>query len=456
MSDSPAIPLPPLTRVAVIGGGGPSGLVAVKQLLDAGVRPDQIAAFDARPAAGGVWNYVADPGTPDIAWRENGMAVLRSEREKAHPGALGPGDSMAYRGAEFPESNPLFPHHPQVKEYLQAYSREKGVIQWNTLVTSVKHNPSSTGPADHWAVEVEHDGKRRTEYVSHVIVSNGHYNEPFVPSVPGLDTFKGTLIHSRWWRNAAQFRGKNVIVVGSRASGFDIARELAQDDYNAREAGHPNPERKIYQSVRGVVDKPEWDTDFPLVWRDHGCLADRQVRRGHVRAHGREEDLGRGRSHPVTKSLAPAEEGIPAAGGQTIMNLTPDDVFYAPDPTLAFIGLREYHIPQSSEEYDELTADYMVNPLLLGETTAHLIAWAFTHNEVPPLPPLIRMTDSPHDIKVGFPAEFDNQDNWLKAIGEEANSQGGDHPDHGWPRISDRTRQLREDALKLRREHLGY
>lgn len=33
---------------------------------------------------------------------------------------------MAYRGAEFPESNPLFPHHPQVKAYLQAYSRDKG------------------------------------------------------------------------------------------------------------------------------------------------------------------------------------------------------------------------------------------------------------------------------------------------------------------------------------------
>lgn len=66
----------------------------------------------------------------------------------------------------------------------------------------------------------------------------------------------------------------------------------------------------------------------------------------------------------------------------------------------------------------ELTLDYMVNPLLLGETTAHLIAWAFTHNEVPPLPPLIRQTANPHDIKVGFPAEFDNQDNWLEAIGE--------------------------------------
>lgn len=94
MPVSPAIPLPPLTRVAVIGGGGPSGLVAVKQLLDAGVKPAQIAAFDDRPAAGGVWNYVADPGKPDIAWRENGMPVLRSEREKAYPGALGPGGEL--------------------------------------------------------------------------------------------------------------------------------------------------------------------------------------------------------------------------------------------------------------------------------------------------------------------------------------------------------------------------
>lgn len=234
------------------------------------------------------------------------------------------------------------------------------MIQWNTLVTSVRHNPASKGPEDHWAVEVEHNGERRTEYVSHVIVSNGHYNEPFVPSVPGLDTFKGTLIHSRWWRNAAMFRGKNVIVVGSRASGFDIARELAQDDYNARLEGHPNPDRKIYQSVRGLVEEPDWDTDFP--WSGEITVVS-QI----VRCEGDTFELLDGKQisadvvvyatgylysypffngapflkYPVTKSLAPAEPGLPAAGGQTITNLTPDDVFYAPDPTLAFIGLRE-------------------------------------------------------------------------------------------------------------------
>lgn len=87
---SAPVPLPPVTKVAIIGGGGPSGIVAVRQLLDAGVRPDQIAAFEARDRAGGVWNYEANPGKMDVEWRSNGLPVLRSQREIAEPGCNGP------------------------------------------------------------------------------------------------------------------------------------------------------------------------------------------------------------------------------------------------------------------------------------------------------------------------------------------------------------------------------
>jgi hypothetical protein len=63
-------------------------------------------------------------------------------------------------------------------------------------------------------------------------------------------------------------------------------------------------------------------------------------------------------------------------------------------------------------------ADYAVNPFPLGEATARLIARSFVNASVPPLPPLKRLTDDPHDTKIGCPAEFDNQDAWLTAIGE--------------------------------------
>jgi len=92
---APAIPLPRLTRVAVVGAGGPSGLVAVRQLLDAGVAPSQIAAFEARSVAGGVWNYEAQPGDMVVDWRHDGPPVVRSKREVENVGANGPSGEQA-------------------------------------------------------------------------------------------------------------------------------------------------------------------------------------------------------------------------------------------------------------------------------------------------------------------------------------------------------------------------
>jgi hypothetical protein len=91
---APAIPLPPLSRVVVVGAGGPSGLVAVRQLLEAGVRPSQIAAYELRATAGGVWNYDAAPGTMDVEWRTDGPPVVRSQREVDAPGTNGPSGEL--------------------------------------------------------------------------------------------------------------------------------------------------------------------------------------------------------------------------------------------------------------------------------------------------------------------------------------------------------------------------
>lgn len=90
MTLSPATPLPPLTRVAVVGAGGPSGLVAVKQLLEAGVPASDILPFEARQTPGGVWNYEAEPGEIHITWRKDGPPLVQSEGEVVAPGSNGP------------------------------------------------------------------------------------------------------------------------------------------------------------------------------------------------------------------------------------------------------------------------------------------------------------------------------------------------------------------------------
>ena len=60
-----------------------------------------------------------------------------------------------------------------------------------------------------------------------MVVAVGRANTPHIPEWPGLDTFKGELLHSSTYRNAVPFAGKRVLVVGSGASGMDIAHDLA-------------------------------------------------------------------------------------------------------------------------------------------------------------------------------------------------------------------------------------
>lgn len=255
------------------------------------------------------------------------------------------------------------------------------MIRWGTRVTSLYHTPGG-GDADRWSVESVCSTGTRTETVSHVIIANGHYNEPYLPPIPGLDKFTGELVHARWWRNPLRFRGEDVVVVGSRASGSDIARELAMDDdgiyapaegrgANGNGSAHGDAngasKRTIYQSVRGYKPGDKiWDDEFSWAKRIHVVP---EIVRVDPTPEGSELVLADGKAlkgikaivfatgylfsypfaqgppfdkYPLTTSVAPASNGLPAAGGQDILNLNNSDTFYLPDPTLAIIGLREW------------------------------------------------------------------------------------------------------------------
>jgi hypothetical protein len=68
-------------------------------------------------------------------------------------------------------------------------------------------------------------------YYDYVVVANGHYEKPHWPVdlCEGLATFpRDKLLHSRDYDTPEPFKGKRVVCVGSRASGTDLAREIAE------------------------------------------------------------------------------------------------------------------------------------------------------------------------------------------------------------------------------------
>ena len=68
--------------------------------------------------------------------------------------------------------------------------------------------------------------KIQTDEFDYVVVSTGHFSVPFIPEYKGMKSFPGRIMHSHDFRDAEEFRGKDVIVLGSSYSAEDVALSL--------------------------------------------------------------------------------------------------------------------------------------------------------------------------------------------------------------------------------------
>lgn len=185
-------------RVCVIGAGS-SGLIAAKNLVEAGFEVD---VLERAGDLGGNWNY----GMPYAR-------VYASTRMiSSKPFTQIPDYPM-------PAAFPDYPHHSEVLAYLRGYAEHFGVqscIRFDTPV--VKVTPCAQG----WDVTV---GAGEVRRYGAVVIANGHNWLPKQPSYPG--NFTGTTMHSADYKEPSSFRGKRVLVVGGGNSGCDIAVEAA-------------------------------------------------------------------------------------------------------------------------------------------------------------------------------------------------------------------------------------
>ena len=72
----------------------------------------------------------------------------------------------------------------------------------------------------------------------YVVVSTGHFSVPFIPEYEGMKSFPGRIMHSHDFRDAEEFRGKNVIVLGSSYSAEDVALQCNKYGANSVTIGY--------------------------------------------------------------------------------------------------------------------------------------------------------------------------------------------------------------------------
>ncbi|GFO07532.1 flavin-containing monooxygenase, partial [Plakobranchus ocellatus] len=67
----------------------------------------------------------------------------------------------------------------------------------------------------------------RTETFDAVIVANGKFSVPSIPTLPGMDTFQGQVMHSHDYRHPEKFSNQVLVLLGANMSGQDIAIGLS-------------------------------------------------------------------------------------------------------------------------------------------------------------------------------------------------------------------------------------
>ena len=63
------------------------------------------------------------------------------------------------------------------------------------------------------------------EEFDNVIVASGHFSVPNVPEYPGFDKFNGRVLHAHDFRDAREFSGKDLLLLGSSYSAEDIGSQ---------------------------------------------------------------------------------------------------------------------------------------------------------------------------------------------------------------------------------------
>ncbi|WDK19742.1 hypothetical protein CGRA01v4_11029 [Colletotrichum graminicola] len=202
-------------RVAIIGAG-PSGLVAIKECLAAGLT---VQCFERAHALGGQWLYEPAP-TAETHSSVYAGVILNSSR--------------AISGfSDFPIDPARYPVHYSHRlhlRYLNEYAAHFGLakhVRFNTLVVGCVQRPDGG-----WEVRVRSDNSEDGDgeevlTFDAVVSGNGASGKPLVPEYEGRERFKGEVLHSHYYRIPSAFEGKKVVVVGLGPSAVDIACEVA-------------------------------------------------------------------------------------------------------------------------------------------------------------------------------------------------------------------------------------
>ena len=212
-------------RVAIIGAG-PSGLAQLRAFQSAkqnGEEIPEIVCYEKQDNWGGLWNYTWRTGTDQYGEPVHGSMYR-------YLWSNGPKEGLEFADYSFEEhfGKPIASYPPRAVlfDYIEGRVKKAGVRDWikfNHAVRDVSYDDAS----GKFTVKVK-DLKADevvTEEFDNVVVASGHFSTPNIPEFEGMDTFNGRIMHAHDFRDAMEFKDKDLLIVGTSYSAEDIGSQ---------------------------------------------------------------------------------------------------------------------------------------------------------------------------------------------------------------------------------------
>jgi cation diffusion facilitator CzcD-associated flavoprotein CzcO len=186
----------------IVVGAGFAGLYLLDRLRSMGMA---VQVFEAGGGLGGVWYWNCYPG----ARVDSPGPIYQYSRDDVWP------------QWQFSE---LYPSWQELRDYFRYVDEKLGLsrdIRFNRRVNEAQFDPAH----NRWIVRSSDGSVASARYL---VLCSGLSAKPHIPDLPGLNDFAGERHHTALWpQQGLDMHGKRVGVIGTGASGVQVAQEAA-------------------------------------------------------------------------------------------------------------------------------------------------------------------------------------------------------------------------------------
>ncbi|MFE2068660.1 flavin-containing monooxygenase [Streptomyces sp. NPDC059467] len=194
-------PIPEGFQVAVIGSGF-GGIAVAVQLERLGI---PYTVYERRPELGGTWSVNA---YPDVRVDTTNF-LYQYFFEKNYP------------WTEY------FARAGEVREYLQHVAKKYGVFEHISFDTDVREAVFDAGTG-RWTLDVVTDGRARTLTANAVVSASGLFATPKRLDVPGIEEFRGEIVHTAECTGQERLDGRDIAIIGNGSTGVQMMSSVRE------------------------------------------------------------------------------------------------------------------------------------------------------------------------------------------------------------------------------------